>query len=154
MGKEKDSTAKSKLNPKQRLFCELYASNKEFYGNGTQSYIEAYDIDTTKKGAYTGAKASAGKLLTNTNILAYIDEIMEHTVLNDQFADKQLGFLITQNAELNVKLGAIRHYSDLKQRIKNKLEIGMDKETATLLGMIDGKGKGHLPTSGEAKEAG
>ena len=39
-----------KLTPQQELFCQLYAGDREFFGNGVQSYIEAYKVDTTKKG--------------------------------------------------------------------------------------------------------
>lgn len=111
------------LNPDQKEFCRLYATEKEFFGNGVHSYAEAYDVDLTKKGGYSSAGAGACRLLKDSRILAYINEIMEQTGFNDQFADKQLSFLMTQSAELGVKLGAIRHYSDLKQRVKQKLEL-------------------------------
>lgn len=39
-----------KLTPKQLLFCRLYASDREFFGNGVQSYIEAYHINPTAPG--------------------------------------------------------------------------------------------------------
>jgi hypothetical protein len=111
------------LTAKQELFCELFASDKEFFGNGTQAYIEAYNVDLTKKGAYAGARASSSRMLTNANILRRIDELLESGVLNDQFVDKQIAFLIAQNAELSTKLGAIKEYNALKQRVTNKLKV-------------------------------
>ena len=38
MPKRKDN----KLSPQQERFCNLFASDQEFFGNGVQSYIEAY----------------------------------------------------------------------------------------------------------------
>lgn len=114
---------KSKLNPKQRAFCELFASDREFFGNGVQSYIEAYDVDTSKKGAYNSARSMSSKLLTNVDILAYIDELFEARGLNDTFVDKQLEKLITQDAEFGVKIKAITEYNKLKGRIIQKQEV-------------------------------
>ena len=105
------------------MFCQLYASDKEFFGNGVESYIEAYDLDVTEnKGVYSGARASASKLLTNTNILKRINELLELGILNDTFVDKQLAFLIGQNADLPTKRAAITEYNKLKSRITEKLE--------------------------------
>lgn len=108
---------KRKLNLKQELFCQLFASDKEFFGNGTQSYIEAYDIDITRKGAYDAARACAYDQLTKPHITARINELLESAVLNDAFVDKQLGFVIAQNAEFPSKIAAIKEYNKLKQRI-------------------------------------
>lgn len=109
-----DST---KLSPKQLMFCELFASDREFFGNGTESYIEAYDVDLTKKGAYNGARASASRLLTNANILKKINELLDLEGFNDVAVDKQLKFVIAQNADLSSKVAGIREYNKLKSRI-------------------------------------
>ena len=115
--------AKKKLNPKQELFCQLYSSDQEFFANGTQAYIEAYDIDVSKKGAYEAARVNASKQLTKANILNRINELLELRGLNDPFVDKQLEFLVTQNAELGTKLQAIKEYNKLKSRILEKSEV-------------------------------
>ena len=86
-----------KLTPQQELFCQLYAGDREFFGNGVQSYIEAYKVDTTKKGWYGTAKAGACENLTKPYILERIDEIFEAHGLNDQFVDKQLEKLIVND---------------------------------------------------------
>ena len=117
---------KRELNPEQELFCKLFATTKEFFGNGTQAYIEAYNIDVKHKGAYAGARASASQLLTKTNILKKINELLELGGLSNERVDKELLFLITQDAEFSAKLGAIKEYNQLKNRIQKKLDIGLD----------------------------
>lgn len=113
----------SKLNLRQELFCQLYATQSEFFGNGVQSYIEAYEPDTTRPNWYKTACASASRLLANDKVIARINEILEQTGLNDAFIDKQLSFLIAQHADFTNKLGAIREYNKLKQRITDKSEV-------------------------------
>ena len=112
---------KKGLNLKQKKFCKNYASI-EFFANGVQSYIEAYGIDIAKQGAYKGAISSAYNLLINTDILLYINDLLELSGLNDAFVDKQMSLLITQNADFGSKLGAIKEYNKLKARITEKIE--------------------------------
>jgi len=114
---------KKKLNPKQELFCKLFTSDREFYGNGVESYAEAYDIDISVPGKYRTALSNASRLLTNADILDRINELLEEGGLNDVFVDKQLRFLVTQNADLSTKRAAINDYNKLKQRILDKKEI-------------------------------
>jgi len=109
------------LSLRQRKFCELFATNVDFFGNGVQSYIEAYNV---KPRNYNSAKTGARRLLTKGYILAYINDIMEEVGFNGAHADKQLGFLMTQNAEMGVKLGAIKEFNALKSRIVKKVELG------------------------------
>lgn len=109
-------------NPNREEFCQLYASKEEFFGNGTQSYIKAYNINVQKKGAYHAARSSAYDLLTKPDILLRINEILEARGLNDAFVDKQLELLITQNADFAAKIQAIKEYNQLKQRITKKIE--------------------------------
>jgi len=118
----KKKSAGDKLNPLQRKFGKLYASEREFFGNGVQAYAKAYGIDLSTRGAYQSAKTCAWRLLTNVDLLAYINELLE-VVLNEAHVDKQLAFLITQNADFGSKLGAIKEYNALKNRIKNKMAL-------------------------------
>jgi len=127
----KKKSAKATLNVKQRKFCELFCTTREFFGNGVQSYIEAYDINLSKHGAYNSAANSARNLLKNTDILAYINELLERVSLNEAHVDKQLAFLITQNADFGAKLGAIREFNALRQRITKKF-----KGTMSLAGAV------------------
>jgi len=113
----------AKLNPKQELFCKLYISDREFFGNGVQAYFEAYGVDKSKAGSYKTACTNASRLLSNAKVLEKINELLEKEDLNDPFVDKQLGFLITQNADFKTKLGAIREYNKLRKRITEKDDI-------------------------------
>lgn len=112
-----------KLTPQQERFCQLYASDREFFGNGVQSYAEAYGVDITKPGKYRIACAAASENLTKPYILERIEEIFEAHGLNDAFVDKQLEKLISQDADFRTKLGAIQEYNKMKGRIINKQEI-------------------------------
>lgn len=110
------------MTAQQVEFCNLYVT-KEFFGNGTEAYIEAYNIDLTRKGAYEGARASASRLLTNANILNRINELLDNQGLNNEFVDKQLLFILTQNADFGAKIQAIKEYNKLRQRITDKIEL-------------------------------
>ena len=112
-----------RLNAKQELFCQLYASDREFFGNGVQSYIEAYEPDQSKPNWYRPARSRASELLTKPNILERIDEIFEAHGLNNQFVDKQLEKLIVQDADFTTKMKAIAEYNKLKQRITEKKDL-------------------------------
>lgn len=112
-----------KLTPRQEKFCRLYATDKEFFGNWVQAYLEVYDIDTTKKWWYDTARAAASRMLTNANVYNRINELLDDQGLNDAFVDKQILFLVSQNAELWTKLSAIKEYNALKNRITKKLEL-------------------------------
>jgi len=107
------------FTPQQTRFCELYASVEEFFGNGVQSYIEAYNVKVGKgKGmtSYETCRFRAHELLKNPKILNRINEVFEGRGLNDAFVDKQLEKLITQDAEFNPKIRAIQEYNKLKKR--------------------------------------
>lgn len=124
------------LNPKQKAFCELFASDKEFFGNGVWSYIQAYGLDVNKKGAYNTAKVNAHKLLTNANILNYINNLFEARGLNDAFVDKQLEKLITQDAEYSTKIKAISEYNKLRGRITDKKDVTTNGESINPLNSL------------------
>ena len=118
----KKEVVSAKLNHQQEKFCSFYVSTG-FFANGVKAYAKAYDIDLLEGSSYNTAKAAASRLLTNADILARINTILEELGLNDSFVDKQLLFLIQQHADLSIKLGAIREYNKLKRRINDKAEI-------------------------------
>lgn len=111
------------LTLQQEKFCQLYSSDREFFGNGVQSYIEAYDVDLSKKNAYNVAKNGAYENLTKPDILKRINELLELRGLNDSFVDKQLELVITQNAEFHAKVAAIKEYNKLKKRTVEQIEF-------------------------------
>jgi hypothetical protein len=111
----------SELNEKQLLFCKLFVS-RDFFGNGTHAYAEAYDKDLEDVKQYNVCKVAASELLTKPNILTRINEELTDAGLNDNFVDKQLLFTITQNADFSSKVKAISEYNKLRQRIVTKVE--------------------------------
>lgn len=115
------------LNLKQNKFCELYASDKEFFGNGVESYVEAYQPDMSKPNWYKTAAASASRLLRNVKIIDKINNILQETGFSDEFVDKQLSFLIAQHASFDTKLGAIKEYNKLRQRIIERHEVNVNE---------------------------
>jgi hypothetical protein len=114
---------KNKLTPQQELFCKLYATDREFFGNGVQSYIEAYDLDITNPKNYATAKTEASKFLSKPIIFNRISELLESAEngLNNANLDKQLLFVAQQNTDLSSKMRAIEHANKLKKRIDDKL---------------------------------
>lgn len=105
----------AKLSPKHELFCRLYASDEEFFGNGLQAYAQAYGLDLTKKSHYGTARANASRLLTRADVLARINQLLDLWVSNE-VADKELGFVIVQKAHLSAKVAAIHEYNKVKGR--------------------------------------
>jgi hypothetical protein len=117
---------KTKLNPEQELFCELYATDREFFGNGVQSYIEAYDIDVGHgegKTTYETCRARASQLLSNINVLARIDALLELGPLSTQNADKTLAFWMTQRAHPETSMNAVKEFNKLRGRIVDQSKV-------------------------------
>lgn len=135
--KKKQVTSKIKwgktdndLRLKTEEFCMLYTSwNAEFFGNWVQSYIAAYKPNTSKPNWYKIACQSASQLLSNIKVIARINELLELWWFNDQNADKQLSFLMTQHTDFSNKLWAIREYNKLKKRVDDAMKpvINVDK---------------------------
>ena len=115
--KKKETNLIETLNEKQKLFCKLYTSDREFFGNGMQSYMEAYNVPHVK---WKSAATAATRLLKNDKVLQYVNSLLELRGLNDGFVDKQLEFLVTQHADFKSKLGAIREYNQLKKRVSQE----------------------------------
>lgn len=119
-------TWNQKLNPQQIAFCQYYVK-EEFFCNGTQAYKKAYNVEDES------ARRLGSLLLTNIDILDYIDSLLTDMALNDQRVDKELAKLILQDEEKGVKLNAIKEYNTLRARIEkgrqnaiNKGEISTD----------------------------
>ena len=116
------SLMKEKLNPKQEKFCQLYASDREFFGNGVESYMEAYDMERSK---YNTAKSAAQRLLTYDYINALIGELLDIKISNE-VVDKELGFVIIQKNDLSSKVQAIKEYNRVKQRVDERPQINFN----------------------------
>lgn len=111
------------LTKRQQKFCELYATEKEFFWNWVQAYLEVYDVDTSKPWWYKTACAGASRMLSNVKVMQRINELLDSWWFNNQNVDKQHAFLINQFADLWVKMRAISEFNSLKQRITQKLEL-------------------------------
>lgn len=123
------------LNPKQEMFCQLYATDKEFFGNGVQSYVEAYEPNQSKPNWYKTACSRASELLSSPKVCERINQLLEEGGMNDQFVDKQLTFLVTQHADFKTKLGAIREYNQLKSRVTKNIHAVVETPTPILGGL-------------------
>lgn len=151
---ENSKTKKFRLLPKQIKFCKMYASSEEFFGNGVQSYIKAYNPKRVGNW-YNTARVVACELLTKPNILTYINNLLELRGLNDSFVDKQLEFLITQHADFKSKLGSIHEYNQLKKRTEGEgnktLVIMITGESATRYGQSKINSEPSTDSSGPAQ---
>lgn len=114
-------TGENNLNQNQINFCNYYVT-EEFFCNGTKSYIKAYPNSSEET-----ARRNASELLTNTDVLNYIDSLLVDMGLNDQRVDKELAKLILQDSETSVKLWAIKEYNNLKARIEIGKQRALDK---------------------------
>ena len=156
-GKQSQGKSKKKnedgLTAEEEEFCQIYATDKEFFGNGHESYIEAFKVilykgrKPTGKGnymTYDSMKNAVYRLLTNDDVLKRIDQLFEGEGLNDQFVDKQLLKVITQDAEFSSKVKAIAEYNKVKQRVTDRLDVSFAHERmsdAELQKIIEGQVK-------------
>ena len=140
MAKETATKTEDGLNLKQEEFCKLFTNaesvDRDFFGNGTQCYLEIYGYKDDQSGrriSYETARANSSRLLTNANIIKRINELLEKEGFNEENTDRQHLFLINQFADLKTKLGAIKEFNTLKKRVDTKIEIGGIKELAETL---------------------
>lgn len=141
---------KQTLNPKQERFSQLYATDREFFGNGVQTYIEVYEPDQSKPNWYKTACSRASELLSNPKVFTRINDLLEESGFNEVAIDKQLAFLINQQADFTNKLGAIKEFNKLKARITEKTDITSGGEPIAILG---GASKNGLPSNNSDEEA-
>lgn len=127
------------------------------FGNGTRCYINAfgYDVEiiklreqaaliaekrergfTTKvqmvilrvKAKEKVAQVQASILLSKPMISERIDFLMDNISNSDNFADRELAFVMGQRHDLASKVSAIRHFDDKKGRIVKRLDVTSDGE--------------------------
>lgn len=148
---------KKKFSVKRELFCQYYVS-KDFFGDGVEAYAHAYDIDLTKQSGKNTCRVNAYNLLTNTVILSRIREIQRHANLNDEFVDRETGFVIQQRGDLNAKMRGIAEYNKISKRIEDKkIEVNffttldeLDKKaisSRTIEGEVDEGDKPPIPST-------
>lgn len=106
---------KRKLKPKEELFCQYFAKDRDCFGNGVQAYLKVFS--TKKKPiTYKSAKVLAHRLLTKVNLTERIRELIDIRI-SDEVVDKELGEVILQYADIPSKVAAIREYNKVKSRI-------------------------------------
>ena len=125
MGKTKGKDP-NKITFKQDIFCKMYATDPEVLGNGTRAYIKAFNY---KNPRIATACALAHRLIEMPKIILRIRQYLgEIGGFNDENVDKNLNFLIQQHADFKAKLGAIREYNVLRNRIKRKIDVSLKVE--------------------------
>jgi len=110
-------------NPNQERFCKFYATKKEFFGNGMESYAKAYGFNLKKNPKdWNVCRAAASRLLRDLKICMRITELIELSGFNDQHMDKQLFFMATQYHDGKAKISAVKEYNALKGRITQHID--------------------------------
>lgn len=83
----KKQELEAKLNPKEKLFCTLYATRNGFFGNGTRAYCEAYGKNPVKKPEYDLARNKSSQMLAKGYISDYVDILIEETLAAPKHMD-------------------------------------------------------------------
>lgn len=134
-------------NPKHEIFCRLFSgSNRDFFGNATKCYMQAFGLDERwwnaqeekSKHVYGSAayreqrsiqagidktcSVNGNRLLGMASIQKRCDELLD-LILNDITVDRERGRVIQQNKDYSSKIKAIESYDKLKQRISDKAKI-------------------------------
>lgn len=139
-------------NPQWEIFCRLFSgSNKEFFGNATKCYMQAFGYDEKwwaaqeiKAGCVYGSagyreqrkiqlgidkicSVSGNRLLGKASIVKRCDELLDE-ILTDIKVDRERGRVIMQNKDYASKIKAIETYDKLKARINDKVKLEGDIE--------------------------
>ena len=121
---EKAKKLEKKMTPQEIAFGMLFCHG-EFMGNGTRCYEKAYNHPIINKIDFAACTSRGNYLLKLPRMALYLSELMSTYVLNEVGVDQQLKFLIMQGADLKAKLGAIREFNKLNNRIQDKLLVGI-----------------------------
>jgi hypothetical protein len=130
------------LTPQEKEFCDKFAADKEYIGNGTRSYIATFYKDLLEKGEltpvyYNRARTAAAALLAKPTIVKYISNLLDTSGFNESNVDKHLLFIIEQFSDLSNKLGGIKEFNKLKGRIQDKLAITGTVNLSGILADLD-----------------
>lgn len=123
----------AKLNDRQKRFVHLYAGAEDgkCFGNATLAYFTAYYPEETKKkddkGEYTveylTAKSNGYKLLTNTYIQKYRDELHLKIGFDPETIKKRYSELAGQNKNLPIALTANDRRAKIAGVIKEDVKV-------------------------------
>lgn len=117
----KSEAIEKKLNPRQTLFCVLYTQDKECFGNGSLSYMRAYNLKEKQRPM---ARINAYQLLTHPHIRNYVNGLLDEKY-NNIAVDRRHSALIHQDKNLIVSMQAVIEYNKVKNRVKEaELKVG------------------------------
>ncbi len=108
----------TKLEPKQELFCQLYARDRECFGNATKSYSVAYALADEQRDS---AERSGSRLLRNVEVRSRVDALLDEQI-DQRVVDRELITIILQNMDLSAKVSAIREFNRVRGRGAARLE--------------------------------
>jgi len=121
---DKAKKLEKKMSPQEIAFGMLFCHG-QFMGNGVRCYEQAYNHPIKNKIDYAACMSRGNYLLKRPQMVLYLSELMSTYVLNEVAVDQQLKFLIMQGADLKAKLGAIREFNKLNNRIQDRLLVGI-----------------------------
>lgn len=143
--KKPEKKNKDGLNIRQELFCYYYVMNSSTRGNGGLSYAVAYNKKTdslsrerkkNKKGmgfvdsdydkAMNACYVEANRLLRNPKVCERMKALLNE-ILEDDVVDAELARIILQDHKWEAKLGGIREYNKLRQRIVDKMDLTVNR---------------------------
>lgn len=114
-----------KINVKCRLFCRLYATSGECFGNGALSYSVAYNRTNKTAKQIASNSQMASMLLKNLEVYSLCEKFLAET-MDDAIADKELSRVILQSHDLKAKVAAIRAYNDVRGRNQTRVKVGFE----------------------------
>jgi hypothetical protein len=107
------------LKPWQEIFIKEYINGN----NATKAYAIARGLDLKDPIQYNLCGSKASSLLKSRKVCARIGQILNLAGFNEQGADKELNYLIHQHHDLKTKLGAIKEFNALKQRVSKHTPV-------------------------------
>lgn len=125
---QKEVGKKFILNPKQDMFCKVFATDQNCLANGKLSYKKVYGEHLSDD----VASASSGRFLMDSRFTARINEYLERDGFNNETVDAHHLFLIKQKKDMGVSMKGIQEYNKLKKRVTNQIELIMPTPLAPL----------------------
>lgn len=116
--KRKKKQSHTMLGPKQELFCQFYARDRECFGNATEAYVAAYNLDDDQR---SSAERSGSRLLKNVEVRKRVDELLDEQI-DQKVVDRELMTIILQSMDLSAKVAAIREFNRVRGRGPSRLE--------------------------------
>jgi hypothetical protein len=146
-----------RLTPQQIEFCQIYIS-KDAYGDAISSYCQVFELDEEHRQQRIQARNGANAFLKDANIITFLGILLDSDGLNESHVNKELLFLIDQNADYKVKVQAIGLFhainntakasNDLKPKPSLNYESLTDDELKTLIAITEKASPSNFITSG------